>query len=46
MGMLGGYFLGKSLHKNKQSYADKTREDIFWQEKYRRHDDDYDGDDW
>ena len=37
-GLLGGYFLGKHVGKNHKSFSDKMRDDIFWQEKYRRHD--------
>ena len=44
LGLLGGYFLDKALHKDRPSIFDKAREDLFWQEKARRHDDYYDGD--
>lgn len=45
-GLLGGYFLGKHVGKNHKSFSDKMRDDIFWQEKYRRHDHHDDGEDW
>ena len=38
-GLLGGYFLGKAMNKDRKSLADRMHDDIFWQEKYRRHDD-------
>ena len=45
-GMLGGYFLGKHIGKNNKSFSEKWRDDIFWQEKYRRNDHYDDGKDW
>ena len=45
-GFMGGYFLGKHVGKNHKSYSDKMHDDIFWQEKYRRHDHYDDGEDW
>ena len=46
LGLLGGYFLDKALHKDRPSIFDKARDDLFWQEKARRHDDYYDGGGW
>lgn len=43
-GLVGGYFLVKHVGKNHQSYSEKWHDDIFWQEKYRRHDHYDDGD--
>lgn len=37
--MLGGFMLGKAMDKKRKSSSDKWHDDIFWQEKYRRHDD-------
>lgn len=37
-GLMGGYFLNKALNKNRKTLSDKARDDLFWQEKYRRHD--------
>ena len=43
---MGGYFLDKALNKNRKSFSDKWHDEIFWQEKYRRHDHYDDGAIW
>ena len=45
-GLLGGYLLGKHVGKNHKSFSEKWHDDIFWQEKYRRHDHYDDGNVW
>lgn len=45
-GLVGGYFLDKALNKNRKSFSDKWHDEIFWQEKYRQHDDYHDEGDW
>ncbi len=45
-GMMGGYFLGRSSRHHK-SVFDSARDELFWQEKNRHHDDDFtDGESW
>ena len=44
--LLGGYFLNKARNRDRKSISDKARDDLFWQEKYRRHDHYDDGDVW
>ena len=44
-GLLGG-LLGHYIGKHHKSHAEKVRDDWLWQEKYRRYDDYYDGENW
>lgn len=44
--MFGAGLLGYHMGKHHKSSSDRVRDDWLWQEKYRDHDDYYDGDSW